>query len=162
MTKQECIPVGCIPSAHWLHLVVFGGGGGCMPGDRVCLGVCMPGGLTCRGRGHACQGVCVPCTPILWTEFLTHACENITFPQLMLRAVISVAIKSTIRTCNLLCTSQPWKHYHRQDIIQRIQWVWWKCISIYEMKSTIQFNYYLHFKVLVSSRTTSLRPKCGT
>ena len=23
-----------------------------------------------------------------WTEFLTHACENITFPQLLLRAVI--------------------------------------------------------------------------
>ena len=25
--------------------------------------------------------------PPLWTEFLTHACENITFPQLLLRAV---------------------------------------------------------------------------
>ena len=24
---------------------------------------------------------------LLWTEFLTHACENITFPQLLLRAV---------------------------------------------------------------------------
>ena len=26
--------------------------------------------------------------PPLWTEFLTHACENITFPQLLLRTVI--------------------------------------------------------------------------
>ena len=26
-----------------------------------------------------------PCP--LWTEFLTHACENITFPQLLLRTV---------------------------------------------------------------------------
>ena len=25
----------------------------------------------------------------LWTEFLTHACENITFPQLLLRTVTS-------------------------------------------------------------------------
>ena len=25
--------------------------------------------------------------PLLWTEFLTHACENITFPQLLLRTV---------------------------------------------------------------------------
>ena len=31
----------------------------------------------------------VGCTPPLppWTEFLTHACENITFPQLLLRMV---------------------------------------------------------------------------
>ena len=27
--------------------------------------------------------------PPLWTEFLTHTCENITFPQLLLRAVIT-------------------------------------------------------------------------
>ena len=34
------------------------------------------------------------CTP-LWTEFLTHACENITFPQLLLRTV-------TIQECHYL------------------------------------------------------------
>ena len=28
-------------------------------------------------------------SPSLWTEFLTHACENITFPQLRLRTVKS-------------------------------------------------------------------------
>ena len=28
-------------------------------------------------------------TPSLWTEGMTHACENITFPQLLLRAVKS-------------------------------------------------------------------------
>ena len=28
--------------------------------------------------------------PALWTEFLTHACEYITFPQLLLRAVINL------------------------------------------------------------------------
>ena len=32
---------------------------------------------------------CLPDTP-LWTEFLTNACENITFPQLRLRTVIKV------------------------------------------------------------------------
>ena len=31
-------------------------------------------------------GGCLP----LWTEFLTHACENITFLQLRLRTVIKV------------------------------------------------------------------------
>ena len=37
------------------------------------------------GGGSACNAW----PPSLWTEFLTHACENITFPQLLLRAVTS-------------------------------------------------------------------------
>ena len=54
------------------------------------------GGVRARGMhagGHAggvgvcLRGPCVACSPPLWTEFLTHACENITFPQLLLRAV---------------------------------------------------------------------------
>ena len=69
--QQECIPVGCVPSAA---ITISGG---------VCLGA--------QGRG----GMCVsqqstgqtPPPPPLWTEFLTHACENITFPQLLLRTV---------------------------------------------------------------------------
>ena len=50
-------------------------------------------GHACRGRGAvfaggACLGVhgggaCPP----QWTEFMTHACENITFQQLLLRVV---------------------------------------------------------------------------
>ena len=50
-------------------------------------GVCLPGGGLPRGclpnlsGGGACQ------TRPLWTEFLTHACENITFPQLRLQMV---------------------------------------------------------------------------
>ena len=51
---------GCV-SQHTL-------GRGCLPGG--CLPQCMLG-----------------YTPLLWTEFLTHACENITFPQLLLRTV---------------------------------------------------------------------------
>ena len=30
--------------------------------------------------------------PILWTEYLTHVCENITFPQLLLRTVINTVV----------------------------------------------------------------------
>ena len=59
------------------HLVVSAREG-CVP--RV---ACMPGGMRA-------SGACVACTPPpLWTEFLTHACENITFPQLLLRAVMN-------------------------------------------------------------------------
>ena len=36
----------------------------------------MPGGHECPGSVHA-QEVCIP---PLWTEFLTHTCENITYP----------------------------------------------------------------------------------
>ena len=39
--------------------------------------------------------------PTLWTEFLTHACENITLPQLLLRAVIK---------CTKLEMHSQWKH----------------------------------------------------
>ena len=53
--------------------------------------------VRCSGRlggGSAWGGVC-PVDPLdpeadtpLSTEFLTHACENITFPQLLFRMVI--------------------------------------------------------------------------
>ena len=56
--NQECIPVGCVPSL-------------CLVGRDVCPRWCTP-----------------PPPPPLWTEFLTHTCENITFPQLRLRTVI--------------------------------------------------------------------------
>ena len=73
--------------------VCCGCGGSCLP--RGCLpGGCLPGGCLPRGRCLP-ERVCVsqhamgqtPHRP-LWTEFLTHACENITFPQLLLRTVM--------------------------------------------------------------------------
>ena len=51
-------------------------GGWCLPREGVCL-ACLPGGCLPRQT-----------LPPLWTEFLTHACENITFPQLLLRTAI--------------------------------------------------------------------------
>ena len=72
---QECIPVGCRGGGG----VCLGGvcpGRGCLPRGRVsargCLAgdVCLGGGCLPRGGVHLPP----------WTEFLTHACENITFP----------------------------------------------------------------------------------
>ena len=74
--KQECIPVGCVLSPALA--VCPGGGGGA--GVSVWRG-CMPRGV------YALPS---------WTEFLTRACENITFPQLCLRTVISVFQHSKI------------------------------------------------------------------
>ena len=40
-----------------------------------------------HSAGHVTWQGMLGYTPLLWTEFLTHACENITFPQLLLRRV---------------------------------------------------------------------------
>ena len=46
-------------------------------GGDVCPGVSAQGGV-CLGEGD-CGGGCLLDTALLWTEFLRHACENITF-----------------------------------------------------------------------------------
>ena len=77
--SQEYIPVGCIPSAavavRWGGVSAWEGSaqGGLLGGvwQRVsCLprGECLPS----LPGGGVCQT-----PPPLWTEFLTHACENI-------------------------------------------------------------------------------------
>ena len=49
--------------------------GGCLPGG-VCWG-CLPGGVCWGGESqHALRQTAPP----PWTEFLTHTCQNITFP----------------------------------------------------------------------------------
>ena len=104
--KPECIPLGCAPSAA---VVICWQGVStrrclsreCLPGvglPRRCLPRGMsPQGLFAQGvsaQGGICPGVgllreCLPgvciqaCTEAdnpLWAEFLTHACDNITFP----------------------------------------------------------------------------------
>ena len=80
---QECIPVGCIPSAA---VAVFFWGGGCLP--RGCLpGGGLPGGGVCLGGCLPRRGV-HPLPPVDRIDTrLTHAWENITLPQLLLRTV---------------------------------------------------------------------------
>ena len=88
--SQEGIPVGCV-----------------LPTSVAILGSCLQRGVVCLGDdclGGVCLGVCVcpgGCIPPvhcmlghspLWTEFLTHACENITFRQLLLRTGISLIL----------------------------------------------------------------------
>ena len=78
----------------------FGGSRRCLPGGGVC-----PGGRECLPRGRHCH-VTSDCpkdcwdTPPLWTEFLTHACENITFSQVLLHAVKNIlTLVQMYRTC---------------------------------------------------------------
>ena len=65
----------------------------CPEGD-VCPRGCLPG-----------DGGCMPLPPP-WTEFLTLACENITFPpQLLLRTVIimnALTLQKISRTCHVI------------------------------------------------------------
>ena len=53
--------------------------------------------------GGCLPGGCVHST--LWTEFLTHACENITFPQLCLRTVKIIKI-----FCRFQFNMDLWKY----------------------------------------------------
>ena len=69
--------------------------GGCLPRGCVCpegvsaQGVCLSRGCVCpecvylgvsTGGGQRNAGIYTS----LWTEYLTHTCENVTFPQLLL------------------------------------------------------------------------------
>ena len=95
-SRGECTCPGGVPARGCTcqgECVPAGGGGGVYLSGGVYLlgvgvpgqGVYLPGGCTCPGgvptwglpaRGCTCSG-----TPLLWTEFLTHATENITLPQ---------------------------------------------------------------------------------
>ena len=65
-------------------MAVSGGGWGCLPGGGA-RGV-LPRRVSARGWECLPRGVSARGYTPLWTEFLTHTCENITFPQ-MLRTV---------------------------------------------------------------------------
>ena len=97
--QQECIPEGCVPSAA----VAFSGAG-CVCLGNVCPGVSAQRGV-CLG-GVSPWGLCLPLgdgrrgiytSPSLWTEFLTHACDNITFPQILFRTVITSNYRQLLR-----------------------------------------------------------------
>ena len=77
--EQECIPVGCVPHACCPYLPACTVPEGGVPAR----GVYLPGGCTCPGGVPAWGGVPAHVLPPLplWTEFLTHATENITLPQ---------------------------------------------------------------------------------
>ena len=73
----------CIPGGGCWY--AYGGmdpGGVCPTPPTICLGGLLRG----RGRSAYRGGG----RPPLWTEWLTDRCKNITFPQLRLRAVITI------------------------------------------------------------------------
>ena len=80
MSTQGCLPGGV--SGQWSIWP-----GGCLPRGVSAQGVSAQG---VSAQGSVCPGIWqMPLTPHLspWTEFLTHAWENITFPQLRSRKV---------------------------------------------------------------------------
>ena len=97
---QECTPVGCVPSAAvaispatlappTMHAPTMHNPLPCMPpATHTPPPSCMP----------PATHTSLPCMPPytthpLWTEFLTHACGNITFPQLLLWTVIMTCMR---------------------------------------------------------------------
>ena len=97
--REGCMPGGVCLGVSAGDVSAQGGDclprGVCLPGEGVCLpslsfcpgSFCLPGGCLpslSGGRGRGGMVVCVWHTPSMWTEFLTLACENITFLQLRL------------------------------------------------------------------------------
>ena len=104
--QQECIPVGCVRSAAvTISPATHAPCHTCPrchahPLPRMLLSQCMPPFTTRTPLCHTCPSFAmhIPLFTIhapLWTEFLTHACENITFPQLLLLMVIITLSKSS-------------------------------------------------------------------
>ena len=82
-------------SSRLLKGGVSPGRGGCLPGG--CLPGGLPGGWECLpslSRGVSGRHP-------LWTDFLTHTCENITFPQLHLRTLIITTHKRNLGQGNV-------------------------------------------------------------
>ena len=73
-----------------------------MSAGRECLPrvVCLPGGGVCLGRGVCLRRSARGFTPHS-VDRMTDTCENITFPQLLLRTVITVTC-IRIETKNLV------------------------------------------------------------
>ena len=98
--KQECIPVGCLPAAHWLYAAV------CFPGwglsaSRGGGGVSLPGGSSLP-RGSPCPGGPPypggsPCPETPPVNRITDTCKNITLATTSLRPVITLEIWLCIR-----------------------------------------------------------------
>ena len=80
----EYLPGGCLPQCMLGYLP---GVSAPVHAGIPALGMSAPlhAGIPARGSAQCMLGYNPP-PP--WTEFLTHACQNITFPQLLLRTVI--------------------------------------------------------------------------
>ena len=110
--KQECIPVGCVPSAA----VAVSGGGVC-PGDLT-TGVSAQGGGVCPGRGAVCPwgylpAGCTPC-PVDWMTGKARI-GYWTQAQAYMSRSSAAAVPSWVITIGfdgwLATDRRLWKHY---------------------------------------------------
>ena len=104
---QECIPVGCLPLAHWPYCLVlffWGAGGGVTRSDEVWPGLTRDVDQVWLGEDGVIRGcvtrsdqedehVTYPMMHLMSPPEVgqTDACENITFPRFDTRAVTSAA-----------------------------------------------------------------------
>ena len=93
--KQECIPVGCVPAAHWPFAgvcLVWGGLVWSQGSVFLVRGVWSWGVLPARGLCLVWGGSPCPETPTV--NRITHTCKNITLATTSLRPVIISANKN--------------------------------------------------------------------
>ena len=86
--EQVCIPVGCVPAAHWPYAAVCFPGWGCLPGPGG--GLPAQGGFSLPGGVSAWSGGALPARRPPPVNRITHTCKNITLATTSLRPVIKL------------------------------------------------------------------------
>ena len=126
--KQECIPVGCVPAAHRPYAgVCFWG---CVVPGGVCSGgwsrgMSAPGGVWSGGGGGGIPA-CTEADPLLWTEWMTDRCKNITLATTSLRPVkkqLCDKPRGLLVHMIALIMRRMW------ILSDRLTWVHWKSIG---------------------------------
>ena len=129
--KQECIPVGCVPAAHWPYAAVFFPGGVCLVlGGSPCQGG-LPGpggwGVFSLPGGPARRP---PSPPV---NRITDTCKNITLATTSLRPVIILSERKYLESNAHLIETKT----NRQQTQNKIFLCVWFLISLAEHHTVI-------------------------
>ena len=126
-TEQECIPVGCVPAAHWPYAAVFfpGGGSPWSGGSASSGGVLLGSGGVLLGLGGSASsgGVLLgpgggvlqrPHPPV---DRITDTCKNITLATTSLRPVKTTLLSDEFWR-DLTCNRQWSKETSQSFVVQ--------------------------------------------
>ena len=136
--QQVCIPIGCVPPAHWpcsllgggVDVLIWSWGGGwiCYSGPGGCPGGgglwgCWPG-LTEGGADHVTYLMMHLMSPPPPEVGQTDASENITFARFPTRAVIRDTVTVFLHCTDVSFRQCSQKCYQERNISLRLRCIW--------------------------------------
>ena len=142
--RHECIQVGCRDHYH------TGGRGGVTVQGSFCLwgvsvqwgmGLCPGGGSLSRLVGLGPRGGSLSGRSVLWTEWLTHACENITLPKSSFAGGIDFLVIHKVGIYWHFCVALKLNRYSYQSLQFKFKAPWQMsfCIKIDSVGIYVQF-----------------------